>query len=270
MITQKHVVITRPLLQARPLAQRLTAAGFAAAIFPLLDIEALQEGGQLQNQLREVLTRLSHFALVAFVSPNAVHATMAELARLQLIWPAKVDIAVVGEGSRTALAEHGINDATHRIYCPTDPFRSDSETLLRELDLPALKGREALILRAESGRELLSDALIEHGIGVTKVAAYRRLVPEVAQGNRVAMAQQLGQLIAPPSIWVVSSSEALRTLNALTMNLLGDAGVVQLQQVNLLVSHHRIAETAEKYQFKCVELIGSGDENLLLALQSML
>ena len=68
----------------------------------------------------------------------------------------------------------------------------------------------------------------------------------------------------------MSSSEALRTLTELTRQLAGEAGVVKLQQVILLVSHQRIAETAEKCQFKNIHLIGPGDANLLLALQSYL
>ena len=268
MSNPKPIVITRPIGQARPLAQRLTGLGYEVAMFPLLEIEGLQVDSALYAQLQQTLAQLPRFALAVFVSPNAVHSVFAALDQLGLTWPNALALAVVGEGSRVALAEHGINDATHQIYCPTDPFRSDSETLLLELDLPTLKGRDALIFRAESGRELLSDALLEHGINVTKVVAYRRLSPTSDGDDATRLAQQLQGLVFNSSAWVVSSSEALRTLVELTKKLLGDAAVVHLQQVNLLVSHHRIVETAEKCEFKCIRLIGSGDENLLLALQS--
>ncbi|PRC91268.1 uroporphyrinogen-III synthase [Solimicrobium silvestre] len=262
MASSNKIILTRPIAQAQPLAARLTALGYSVALFPLLEIAPLPEDGELHALLQATLANLSRYAMVAFVSPNAVHNVFQR----GLKWPSEVAIAVVGEGSRAALAEYGINSDNTTIYCPTDPFRSDSETLLQELNLPALKGREVLILRAETGRELLSEALIAHGIQVVKVAAYRRFAPQITAHN----SQLLLELLSCSDRWVVSSSEALRTLVELARKVAGEAAVVKTQQINLLVSHHRIAETAENMGFKCVRLIGSGDENLLLALQSHL
>ena len=48
--------------------------------------------------------RLHDFALVAFVSPNAIDAAFAHIPDFHDTWPAGVTVAVVGEGSRAALA----------------------------------------------------------------------------------------------------------------------------------------------------------------------
>src|SRR4051812_7343369 len=115
--TAHPVIITRPLAQALPLAQRAAACGREAIIFPLLDIQPLPD----QTQLRSVLQNLSAYAMVAFVSPNAIDAAFALLPA----WPNAVAIAVMGEGSRQALAAHGVTAANANIISPSDPGRTD-------------------------------------------------------------------------------------------------------------------------------------------------
>ncbi len=270
------VVITRPLAQALPLAERVTALGRQAEVLPLLDIAPLPDAGPL----RAVLARLHEFALVAFVSPNAIDAAFAQIAllRAQLpaqfpdIWPPGVTLAVVGEGSRAALAAHGITPDTAHIVSPLDPAHSDSEHLMAALDLPALNGREVLIVRGESGRELMGDSLRAAGARVTAIPAYRRSVPALTP----AFAARLRALLAGPNDWIVTSSEALRGLFVLleelgcggTDGIGGDDVVAKMQQQHLIVPHARIAETARLLGLTRITLTGSGDERLLAALQS--
>ncbi len=265
------VVITRPLAQARPLAERVAALGRPVELLPLLDIAPLADPAPL----KAALAGLSDYALVAFVSPNAIDAAFAHLSG----WPAGVTLAVLGEGSRAALAAHGITPAVASIVSPADAAHSDTEHLLQTLDLAALRGRRVLIVRGESGRELMADGLRAAGAEVTVVAAYRRSVPELTP----ALAATLRRLLAQRNDWLITSSEALRGLVALAARLRecsGDACgepaslaaapdyVVELQRQHLIVPHARIAETANNLGFTRLTLTGSGDERLLAALQS--
>lgn len=250
------VVITRPPAQAEALAQRVKAIGRQPLLFPLLEIEPLQD----QSPLREALADIDRYAMVVFVSPNAIDAAFT--ARTE--WPRHVALAVMGEGSRQALAEHGITESNATILRPLDRTRTDSQTLLQVLDLDALRGRNVLIVRGESGRELLADALHAAGILVTKIAAYCRVAPTLTEARRA----QLRQLIDSDSDWIITSSEALRNLQAMAAQTEGDAGVVKLQQKNLFVPHVRIAETAQSLGYRQIIQTGSGDEALLAALQS--
>lgn len=254
--SRKPVVITRPLAQAVPLAQQVTAMGRTAVIFPLLEIHPLADTTALQAALAD----LTRFSMVAFVSPNAIHAAFAHLSH----WPADVAIAVVGEGSRAALAEHGVSDANATIHCPRDPLRTDSQTLLEVLDVAALRGSQVLIVRGESGRELLADALRQSGANVTQIAAYRRTAPE----SSAAVLEQLRIFLDADCDWIITSSEALRILLALVEQIAGTASVVKMQQQHLIVPHSRIAEVAKSLHFNNVTLTGSGDEPLLAAIQS--
>ncbi len=260
------VVITRPRAQAEPLAARLSALGVAAHIFPLLEIQALPAGSAQEAELKSRLGKLSDYALVAFVSPNAIDAAFAHITA----WPAGVIAAVVGDSSRQALARHGVTDANASIASPVDPDRTDSETLLQVLDLPALRGKKALIVRAETGRELLADRLREAGVEVEQLAAYRRGAPE----PDAAMRAQLQTLVeaGAGTVWVITSSEALRNLQAMVQQAGGEPATAAwqaMQRQTLLVPHPRIAETAQSMGFDTVLRTGSGDEALIVAIQAI-
>jgi uroporphyrinogen-III synthase len=184
--------------------------------------------------------------------------------RIVPCWPKQVALAVMGEGSRKALAQHGVNAANATIFSPLDPQRTDSQTLLEALDLPALNGKRVLIIRGETGRELLADELRAAGVLVTQVAAYRRIAPNLDQARR----SQLLQLLDAKNDWIVTSSEALQILMRLVEQFAKASGVAKMQQQRILVPHSRIAETAQALGFREIILTGSGDERLLAALQS--
>lgn len=254
------VVITRPAAQAGPLAAKIAALGWPVTLLPLLEIHAL-DGEDECAQLQAVLARLTGYDLVAFVSPNAIDCVFAHLAA----WPPGVPLAVVGEGSKMALAAHGVTAANASITSPFDTARSDSEHLLLALDLPALRGKRVLIVRGDGGRDYLADGLRAAGAEVEFVTAYRRKVPTLTPALRAT----LENLLQHNNDWIITSSEALRGLLA----LLGEMGdekmaVVKMQQQHLIVPHARIAQTAAALGFARVTLTGSGDAGVLAALQS--
>ena len=253
--SNRPVIITRPLAQAAPLAKKLAASGHEAVVFPLLEILPLPD----QTALKTTLRGIGSYAMVAFVSPNAIDAAFAHIGQ----WPRHVALAVVGEGSKAALAQYGLTPANATIFSPVDPLRTDSQTLVEALDIDALRGKRVLIIRGESGRELLADALREHGAHVEQVAAYRRAAP-ILDG---AKTEQLRHLVHAGADWVITSSEALRILLQMVRDIEGEAAVVKMQQQRVIVPHVRIAETARSLGFTDVIQTGSGDEPLLAALQ---
>ena len=249
------VVITRPRAQAGVLVQRVTRLGRTAVVFPLLEIQPLPDPAPLRAMLQE----LSAYALVVFVSPNAIDAALAALGT----WPHGMQVGVVGQGSRRALERHGITADNTSIVQPRNSAREDSESLLETLDLAALRGKKALIVRGESGRELLSDALRAAQVEVTQVAAYRRTAPQLDAAGQA----QLRRLLESACDWIITSSEALRILLQLVERAAGAEGVAKMRQQRLIVSHLRIAETARSLGFANLTLTASGDESLLSALQ---
>lgn len=259
-MNQRLVVVTRPRRQAAPLAEAIAALGRTPVVLPLLEIAPLADAAPLQAALRDP----ARYALVAFVSPNAIDAAFAHVRA----WPGATAIAVVGGASRAALAAYPAIGPATRIVSPLDPAFCDSEHLIEALEatlgLDALRGRRVLVVRGDGGRELLPDALRAAGAEVETVAAYRRAVPALTP----ALAASLGALLGRPNDWIVTSSEALRGLVDLAGRLQMPPTVADLQRQHLIVPHARIAETARALGFIDLTLTGSGDERLLAALQS--
>ncbi|MGS0744259.1 uroporphyrinogen-III synthase [Glaciimonas sp. GG7] len=258
-MNKRPIVITRPQAQAVVLAQQIAKRGGEPVIFPLLDILPLRDTAELQA----TLAQLDRYVLVVFVSPNAIDAAFSHIAQ----WPAGVAIGIVGEGSRLALARHGVTGQNVTIFSPPDLTKTDSEGLLQALKIDALSGQRVLIVRGDGGRELLADHLRAAGAEVISLSAYQRRAPIMT----AALASKLQQLLTSENDWIVTSSEALRILMQMVQQLEntdeGDNNVAKIQQKNLLVPHARIAETARALGFTAITLTGSGDERLLDALQ---
>jgi uroporphyrinogen-III synthase len=256
------VVITRPRAQAEALAPRIAALGLRPVVFPLLDIQPLDDTSALQAALRN----LPSYAMVMFVSPNAIDAAFRYIDH----WPAAVAIGIVGAGSRAALARHGVDPSNTRIFAPPSPEKTDSEGLFAALDKSALQGRRVLIVRGPAGRDFFSEALQQIGVQVDHVSAYRREAP-VCDSAAIA---QLRELLDGNNVWIITSSEALRNLMQMLAqadaqtNITPIGAVAKMQQKQIIVPHPRIAATARLAGFSRVTLTGSGDERLLAALQS--
>jgi uroporphyrinogen-III synthase len=238
------IVVTRPRDQSAPLARRIEQQGGIAVLCPLLDISALQDTTVLQ----EKLSHLADFDLAIFVSPNAVHYGIEAIRKAGGL-PPGLKIAAIGQGSATALRDLGIRD----VIAPAE--RYDSEGLLAVAELQNVAGWRVMVLRGESGRELLADTLRARGATVEHVACYRR--------SKSAMNPQWLLATAPDAI-SVTSSEALDHL----WQILDDKVRRTICGTMLFVPHPRIAERAVQQGWLDVRLTGSGDDGLLAALQA--
>ncbi|KAG0192381.1 hypothetical protein DFQ28_009334 [Apophysomyces sp. BC1034] len=157
--TRPTVVITRAAGQRDELLATLAAAGFEGFEFPLIDIAGTEDTAPLVD----ALLGLERYALVVFVSPNAVECAFATLATAcsdapmpdaatadasprVFSWPAAVPVAVVGPGTVRALARHGVQPHTHRIIAPGDAVHA-------ALQAPAADGGKAGAANASSAGE---------------------------------------------------------------------------------------------------------------------
>ncbi|WP_186107484.1 fused uroporphyrinogen-III synthase HemD/membrane protein HemX [Burkholderia gladioli] len=128
-------VLTKPEGQSAALAAQLAAVGIEAFDFPLIDIAPVADPAPLDA----AFARLDAYALVVFVSPNAIDRA---LARFNAIWPHSLPVGVVGPGSVAALARHGIAAPAHRVIAPGtqpednagDEPRYDSESLYAQIE----------------------------------------------------------------------------------------------------------------------------------------
>ncbi|MCO5399783.1 fused uroporphyrinogen-III synthase HemD/membrane protein HemX [Ralstonia soli] len=251
------VVVTRPRAQAPMLVAALERHGLRTHQFPLLDIAPTPN----LDDLRAALSDPSRYALVVFVSPNAVQQAFAAMPE-GFRWPQEVPVAVVGPASALALATHGVAPPAHRVIQPdthADDARQDSEALYTRLDVPSLAGREVLIVRGNGGREWLADQLREAGALVRTVEAYRRSVPVPDAAAWLA----LRAVLSGRHAWTLTSSEAVRNLDELARANLSPADLDALHGAPCFASHARIVEQATALGFRDVTLTGAGDDRLL-------
>ena len=268
------VVVTRPSGQSAALLALLQGAGFESIEFPLIDIGPVADVAPLRAALGELYAPAElGFALVVFVSPNAIdHAFTA----LSSAWPSHVAIGVVGPGSVAALARQGVAPPAYTIVSPaadakvtetpTDP-RYDSEALYAAIEAhfgpDGLKDKRVLIVRGDGGREWLADALSAAGAKVEKVAAYRRIVPEPSMRDW----ERIHALLAgAPHAWLLTSSEGVRNLEELAREHLTVDETLTLKHAPLVTPHPRIAEAARQAGFDRITVSGAGDERIVQAL----
>lgn len=239
----RHIVVTRPAEQAAHLAAAIAAAGGSAVLFPVLTIQAVEDS----QPLRDIAARLDTFDLAVFVSPNAVHHSLAVITPLRA-WPKQLRIATMGKSSERELARFGMTD----IIAPVERF--DSEALLALPELQEMAGKRVVIFRGNGGRELLGDTLVARGAKLEYVSCYQRGIPLL---DAAALLQRWSchELDAI----AMTSSEGLRNLFA----MVGEAGRVWLKQTPLFVPHARIAEEARKLGLQCVLPTAPGDDGLL-------
>lgn len=276
-------VLTRPAGQSAALAARLARDGMDVFEFPLIEIAPVED----PLPLRDALATLERYALVVFVSPNAIDHGLAELS---LPWPKAVPAAAIGPGSVAALARHGLAPPAIEVICPAGADagevrvkgagngngddaasqRFDSESLWAALEARfgegGLAAKDVLIVRGDGGREWLAERLREAGANVQAVAAYRRRVP---QASPDAWSRARALLAGVPHAWLVTSSEGLRNLETMARAQLSAAEFSALRHAPLVAPHPRIAETARALGFDRITQSGPGDERIAAALRAI-
>ena len=155
-VMKGRFLVLRPQPGADETAAALRDAGIDALPLPVLGRKPLPE----TPAMRASIQALAEHRLVIFVSPAAVEIGMALIDRYWPQYPVTVHWIAVGERTRQALADWGVEALA--------PAADDehSEGLLALQPLNEVAGERVLIMRGRGGREALSDALRERGARV--------------------------------------------------------------------------------------------------------
>lgn len=243
----KRILVTRPAGQAAGLAARIVACGGEAIRFPLIDIAPTEDW----RAVDEAIARLDGFALVIFISPNAVtHGLERLLSRRP--WPRNLAAAALGPGTAGMLAQAGIPE----VIAPRATYDSEALLSLDPLRVERMAGRAVLILRGNGGRDLLAETLRARGARVECAACYRRAAP--TDGAFVVSLLRNNALDAVS----LSSSEGLRNL----VKLLDTGSRERLAGLPVFVPHRRIAGEAARLALRRVVLTEPADSGLVAGL----
>ena len=247
-----RLILTRPRAQAKDWVQRMARLGVCCEVLPLLDIAPLDLA-----PAREAWRHLPAQSLLMFVSPNAVEHFFA--ARPPgMPWPAHTLAATVGPGSAQALLQQGVPAALLR-QPPADSASLDSEHLWPVLASEDWRGRQALMVRGDGGREWLADRLREAGAIVDAISVYRRAAPQLTPPERGVLDRALD---TPQShVWLFSSAEAIDHLPALA------GRPVDWSRACAIATHERIAQRAQQLGVGHVVLTRPDADAVAAALQ---
>lgn len=157
-----RVLVTRPKDQANELCDAIEDAGGIAVRFPVIRITPRDPEAVTGD-----LADMPHPDIVIFVSRNAVAHGLPYLRE------SRASIAAVGPATAAAIEADGL---TVDIV-PQAGF--DSEHLLALPELNAVDGKSVLIVRGDSGRELLAATLRERGARTAYLPVYHREINEL-------------------------------------------------------------------------------------------
>lgn len=170
-----RLLITRPAEECRVLAGQLAERGVHSSSLPLLDIEPLAE----TPEQRSIFLDLDRYCAVIVVSKPAARLGLERLDRYWPQPPVNQHWFCVGAATGEILENYG-------LMASWPVAGDDSEALLQLPELAAalsVPRPRVLLLRGESGRELLAEDLRSQGVSVDYLELYRRRLPDYPSGT---------------------------------------------------------------------------------------
>jgi uroporphyrinogen-III synthase len=160
-----------------------------------------------------------------------------------------------------ALNNHGIGleESPTPVMMPQDNGQWDSEGLWQELqkldwDWAAKK---IILFKGDGGREWLADTLKKAGATVEAISTYSRIPLDL---DNPAW-QSIRAMDFSSSLWILTSSEAVRYLGGVAKDQLGQ----NLSHASAICPHDNIADAAEAIGFGEVFTTEPGDEAMMKA-----
>jgi uroporphyrinogen-III synthase len=189
----RRVLVTRPTLQASELVTAIERAGGEAVRFPVIGIVPRNP-----EMIRAEFASAPWPDIVVFISRNAVDNGLFAVSGCN------ARIAAVGAATAAALEAQGVRPDI------VPAGGADTEHLLQNPSLQNVSGRVVMIVRGQSGRELLADTLRERGARVVYLPVYERVIHKAS----AAELAHLGALWRDPGIDCVTimSADSIRFL----------------------------------------------------------
>ncbi|MBU0754274.1 MAG: uroporphyrinogen-III C-methyltransferase [Planctomycetes bacterium] len=201
----KRVVITRPREQSGRQRDVLEALGAEAIEEPAIEILPPIDFAQLDHAIEQA----ARFDFVIFTSVNGVKYFFERLRHLGLDARALAGtmVCAIGPGTTKAIEAHGIRP-------DLIPEQYTSASLVPALikKYPDLKGKKALLPRADIAPGELIEALKMQGLSIEEVTAYRTVAAQNNDDRSIREAFESGRVDA---VTFASSSAAQNFLNRL-------------------------------------------------------
>ena len=198
------VIVTRPASAGQRLFERLVGQGHRAWWWPVFDIGSAPDA----RRARSTLDRLADYDLAIFVSPNAVRAAASLLG---VAWPSGTMIGAVGASTRAAVDIELKPDSDFVVSAQDEDQQSGSEAFWHAWLARNQRVSRVLLVRADDGRNWLTERFEEQGARVDAVAVYSRRLRRPSADEL----QRLHESVAVDerAVIVFSSTEAVVALD---------------------------------------------------------
>jgi len=227
------VLVTRPEAQAKTLSEKLLGLGAHVVSLPVIEVVPIAATlwADVDISIQDMLIFVSRNAVTSFLAGH----DGAMLANKQCV--------AVGAATAQCMVEHGL---TVDIQAPPP---AGSESLLALPVMQDMAGKRVLIVRGQTGRELLAETLAARGATIHYLEVYRRCLPAY-DVERIAEAMQVD--------WVLVTSVAgLENLCQIVNN---DA--IKLKM--LLVVSKRIEQVAKELGFQHVVVTNDVNDDAVI------
>jgi len=215
------ILVTRPEQQTQFLSEQLTMLGARVLSMGVIDIMPIEA-----ESWPEIAIEAQD--MIVFVSRNAVLCFVSELTKSL---PSTTRFVAVGAATARCMTEQGL-----RVDVQA-PAPAGSESLLALPEMQNVSGLQVMIVRGETGRELIADTLTERGAKIQYLEVYRRCLPSYT-ATKIAQAKSA-------DIIVVMSVAGLENV----CQILNDD---LIKGKILIVVSERIRQFALELGFQCV------------------
>ena len=249
----RTILNMKPGPGGRRLQKEMEAKTSGSVYWPAFTFDRSED---YEESVKEILEGAERGALLILVSPTTVSFMKDIFPQL----PESVRFACVGEPTAKALT--AAFPAARKIFFPHGSSLESGSELLFELLLEEGLPSEVVLIRGDTGRQFLIDALRDKDVPVTVAPIYKRIPLKVSDDQK----RWIGRGEAP--VIYLTSTDAIRILE----ENVGDEGREWLQSASVLTIHPRIQEHLIEEGFKNVELVeshcsGLADKLLSLAEQ---
>lgn len=239
-LTGLHIVVTRPLAQANPWAERLVKLGAQTSVISLLEIIPVLDNAQIRA-IKNCILDLDLYNKAIFVSQNAVDLGFEWIENYWPQLPVRLDFFAVGETTAKLLYHHG---APVTDLAQSQTGAMTSETLLQAPALQSVAGEKIIIFRGVGGRPHIGEVLVERGAQVTYCELYERVLPANSRADFAQLLQSNNQNL----VVALHSGEALENLKKILQELT-ELERAPRERIWLLVPSQRILELAKAAGF---------------------
>ena len=201
-LSGKSVLVTGTTSMVERLSPILKEEGAEAISFSLIRTERMR-----LPELDLALKEIDKYKWIVFTSANGVECFFEEMQEIRkdIRDLAHIHFAVIGDGTKKALEDHG-------IFCDFIPTAYSSKDMAEAMVPHIGKDESVLLLRAEEANRVLPDALEEAGISHTCISLYHTVTDE-------RKADELNRLIKMADYVTFASSSAVRAFVSMVDNL---------------------------------------------------